>query len=578
MHRTCLPLSLLLAAGCSPTHPESLLLVTFDTTRADRLGAYGGAADTSPVFDALASKSVLFETAFCPVPETLPSHVTLMTGLEPPEHGVRANGMRLAPDVPTIAEALRARGYATAAVVASPVLDPRFGLERGFDLYDRVSGDGYTMRRAAEVSASATEWLRSLSPGRPFFLWVHFIDPHHPYDPPSPLAERFRGREYEGEIAHADEGLGAILATLRAERRMESTLVCVTADHGESLGEHGAPWHGVFLYDATVRIPLLISHPASLAPRRVRGPARLVDVAPTLLDLLGRPPLPGMSGRSLAASLESDEIESPAPVYLETHYPEQLGCAPLRGLRTAEWKYVRAPRPELYEVVGDPGELRDRAAADPERVARMDRVLAEVERKLAGKEGALGIDPDHASMLAGLGYFGGLAPPRSGAARDAKDVIGIVAAIDRAITLENAGKGEEAKSHFEEVVGADPLGAGAAFAIASHLRIAGKRPAARSWAERAIARDSTFAPARVLLAELAAAGGDLGTAENQLSEAVRLAPESVTARIHLSRLLLATDRRESAVDLLREGIAGGSAEETLELRHLLEEIRGSTSR
>ncbi|HET6201879.1 MAG TPA: sulfatase-like hydrolase/transferase, partial [Planctomycetota bacterium] len=541
----------LLGGACSRSRPESLLLVTFDTTRADRLGAYGGARDVSPNFDSLAAHGALLETAFSAVPLTLPSHATILTGLEPPEHGIRMNGTRLPPGVPTIAESLRGAGFSTAAVVASGVLDLRFGLQRGFELYDGRFTEGTAERRAAVVSELAVGWLRSLPAGQRFFLWVHFIDPHHPYDPPPPFDERFRGRAYEGEIASADDGLGRILAALREEGRIEKTLVCVTADHGESLGEHGEPWHGVFLYDATVRVPLVISHPPTVSPRRVRGPARLVDLAPTLLDLLGVPGPPGMSGRSFASSLASGEVESASPVHLESDYTTTLGCAPLRGLRTAQWKYVRAPRPELYRVDADASELRDLAAAEPEAAARFDRSLGEIERRLETRKRSAQVDLEASASLAGFGYLGAATAPGSSPARDAKDAILVLGAVDRAISLEAAGREEEAATRFEEAVGADPLGAEAAFSIAQHCRSMKKPASARAWAERATSRDPRHAPALVLLAELASASRDLAAAEARLREAVRVSPGFVPAEVGLVTLLLSTGRDGEAEALLR---------------------------
>jgi arylsulfatase A-like enzyme len=323
---------------------ERIVLVSIDTLRADHLGCYGAAFAHTPRLDALAAGGVRFANAISPAPLTLPSHTTLLTGLDPPEHGVRHNGVfRLTDDVPTLAEHLREAGFATAAFVAAYVLDRQFGLDRGFDRYDdRTSQPRYGRgmltfpeRPANEVVDAALEWLAS-APGR-FFLWVHLYDPHAEYRPPAGFASAFPARPYDGEIAFADFQVGRLLAALDQRFPDGRTLVVVTADHGESLGEHGEATHSHLVYDATQHVPLIVQGPGLPRGGVVEDVVALRDVAPTVLDLLGVPPLPGATGRSLAEAVRGGALE-PRAAHVETLAPQlDWGWSPLLGLRTVRF-------------------------------------------------------------------------------------------------------------------------------------------------------------------------------------------------------------------------------------------------
>lgn len=343
-------------------HRPNLLLVSIDTLRADRTG---GAL--TPALNALAARGVRFVNARSPVPLTLPAHASLMTGLLPPRHGVRLNGAhRLAAGTPTIATALRHAGYRTAAFVGAYVLDPRFGLAEGFDAYDAeiprrddAAGELEAERRGDLVVDRAIAWLSAQPREAPFFLWVHLYDPHAPYAPPPGWTERAGGHPYDGEVAFADAQLGRLLQAAGAQGGDARTVVVVAGDHGESLGDHGEPTHGLLIYDPAVAIPLVVAGPG-VTPAVRRDPASLVDVAPTVSRLLGVEALPGVSGRDLlstaAASFEAE-------IYLETDYPATAGFASLRGLVSGRWKYIGgAERPELYDLRADPGETHDVSA------------------------------------------------------------------------------------------------------------------------------------------------------------------------------------------------------------------------
>ena len=337
-HQTTAPRTLI-AAGT--LRGANVLLVTIDTLRADFVGAYGSTRGLTPTLDEFAKGGVQFRRTYAHVPLTLPSHASLLSASYPTRNGVHDNGtFRLGESTPTLAEGLKGAGYRTAAFVGAFVLDARFGLNRGFDLYDdRMlgrGGDVEIVRRSAEqVLVPATEWISRqssvASPGQssdrqssvsvwvsgcglrsgsspqpqgPWFVWVHLYDPHEPYAPPEPYRSRYSSAPYQGEIAYADAALGSFLAGLRGSNQLQNTLVVIASDHGESLGEHGERTHGLFAYDATLRVPLIMWAPNRLPASTFSETMRLVDVAPTILDLVGATPMRGVDGRSVQSVLE----------------------------------------------------------------------------------------------------------------------------------------------------------------------------------------------------------------------------------------------------------------------------------
>jgi choline-sulfatase len=367
-------LALLLHLACSGRVRDdapSVLLVSIDTLRADRVGAYGATFGATPTLDALAARGLRCERAIAPAPLTLPSHATLFTGLYPTRHGVRHNGVfHLYEEHETLAERFRAAGYPTAAVVGATVLDARYGLAQGFDRYDdaiggatRANPTGFPERSAEAVTSAALAWLAETQ--GPFFLFVHYYDPHARYVPPPPFAERFAGHPYEGEIASVDASVARILDALRAAGRLDRTVVAVTSDHGESLFEHGERTHGYTLYDATLRVPLILAGPGVPQGKTLPAVVSLASVAPTLLRISGLPAFDAPDGEDLLALL-ADPGAARGEAYAET-LATQLdhGWAPLHALRTAQNLYVRAPRPELYDVVRDPRELENLLARGP---------------------------------------------------------------------------------------------------------------------------------------------------------------------------------------------------------------------
>jgi arylsulfatase A-like enzyme/tetratricopeptide (TPR) repeat protein len=430
------------AAGPAPAARPNVLFVTIDTLRADRVGCYGHAAAATPTLDGLAARGVRFETAVAHVPLTGPSHACLLTGLTPLGHGFRDNGgFVLAPGVKTAAEDFRAAGYRTAAFVSGFPLDRRFGFDRGFDTYDDHLPQGNDRRRTPYVErfADATtdavlRWLAAPS-GTPFFLWVHYYDPHAPYEPPGALAERFRAAPYDGEIAFVDSQLARLLRALEERGALARTVVLVTADHGEGLGEHGEATHGLFLYDAMIRVPWILAGPGIAAGRVASTVARGIDVLPTLLDLAGLRAARAVEGRSLRPAVDGREM-SDAPAYAESLYAErEFGWAPLFAWRTARFKLIEAPRPELYDLERDPGETANRFG---EQAARVEELRGPLQAALSRPAplATAALDSETAERLGALGYVAGSGaqPPAGTARRDPKDGIRVLPRLNRGMS------------------------------------------------------------------------------------------------------------------------------------------------
>jgi arylsulfatase A-like enzyme/Tfp pilus assembly protein PilF len=478
--RTALALALLaaaafLAAGCGgsgggggrPAGPN-VLLITLDTTRADRLGSYGYAGARTPRLDALAREGVRFARVYAPAPLTLPSHATMLTGLHPATHGVRNNGSDLAPKWRTLAEALKARGYATAAFVSSFSVDSRFGLGRGFDVYDDTFQalaplkGANAERRAGETFARFARWLDK-PVASPFFVWVHYYDPHLPYDPPSPYKEELAGRPYDGEVAYMDDHVGRVVDALAAKGLLDKTLVVIAGDHGEGFGDKVETGHGIFLYEETLRVPLILRQPGAFPrPRVVEDAVRLVDLVPTVLDALGLDTeLAGLEGQSLvprARGRSGGDLEA----LVETFYPrENFGWSELVGLVSGPWKYILAPRPELYDLSRDPAERTDLAASSPAKAAELRAALEQKLLRLAAAAaptaGPGGARTEDRERLRSLGYVNfAPAAPGAGAAPDPKDKIGLLELVQDAQAFEAAGKFADAERAYEALIAEVP--------------------------------------------------------------------------------------------------------------------------
>jgi len=393
----------------------SVILVTIDTVRADHIGCYGFADIQTPTLDGLAHDGVLFQRAISQVPLTWPSHAAILTGAYPFQNGVQDfTGQPLEARFRSVAQAFKAHGYATGAVVSAFVLDRSWGLARGFDYYDdafsaetfQKKDIGLVDRKAAESVNHAISWLSKHSQ-QPFFFWLHLYDPHSPYDPPEPYRSQYRTHPYDGEIAYADHELGRLVAWLKSKHAYDQTMVVVLSDHGESLGDHGEKEHGFFIYNSTVHIPLIVKPPAGsgIHTGSVAAPVETIDVAPTLLQVAGiKDPIQNQFG---AKGLFGAQAQSKDQTYSETFYPfSSFGWSPLHGLETSRYHYIEAPAPELYDVQADPAEKNNLASQQTATVAVLKEKLQTLlrEKPFSPGQANAALNPDAQEKLRALGY------------------------------------------------------------------------------------------------------------------------------------------------------------------------------
>jgi choline-sulfatase len=453
-----------------PIPGQNVLLITIDTLRADALGSYGGRAAT-PALDRLAAEGVRFDFAHAHAVVTLTSHASILTGRYPFQHGLRDNsGYRLPADAPTAASRLKASGYATGAFVAAFPLHSRFGLNHGFDVYDDRFGETRAPtelvmpeRPATAVVAIARDWIASRSqptaPSPPWFAWVHLFDPHAPYRPPPPFDAQYASRPYDGEVAAVDAALAPLIGDVRSAGR--PTLVIITADHGESLGEHGEASHGLFAYESTLRVPLIVSDIGAGAPV-ARGEvssvaARHVDILPTILDAIGVPPPSDLPGRSLLAASERRSSAAPRPSYFEAMEGVlNRGWAPLSGVLANREKLIDLPILERYDLATDPAEQTNLAGRAPERDRALEAILRGFNSTAPAERPAE--DVEAAARLRALGYVSGSAPrkERYGESDDPKRLIEIDQLMHRAVEAFGAGRAVDAAATYREVIARRP--------------------------------------------------------------------------------------------------------------------------
>jgi arylsulfatase A-like enzyme/Flp pilus assembly protein TadD len=591
-------------AGSRSARPN-LVLVTLDTVRADHVGAYGYAAAETPSLDRLAREGVRFAQASSPVPLTLPSHSSLLSGLLPPHHGLRNNGAGAFPEgTATLATVLAGKGWRTGAFIGAFVLDRRFGLARGFDVYDdEIERDPHAgesleaERPGSQVMDRALAWLgrETSPPGQPFFLWIHMYDAHAPYTPPSPWRERHPGQPYDGEIAAVDAQVGRLLAELDRRGLAAHTVVAVAADHGEGLGEHGELTHGLLLYEPTLRVPLLVRAPGVTAGRVIQRPVSLVDLAPTLAGLLGQSfPAPAagrrLDGRDLSGALRSQREPDVEDLYAETQYPAVFGWSPLAALRRRDFKYISAPKPELYDLEHDPKEAENLAGSGggSANLSGFAARIAALESEAVQAPRGGAVDAETRARLASLGYASGgtAAPaPRTGnaAAPDPKQLVALFQRFERAHNqLRDAqpGAAAEALSELAALVAADPRnpifrgelarawrqqGAldralplyrqaaadapddpEAWYNLAAALQEAGRAAEARTAVEKAVHLDPGRPEAHNTLGIVHLSEGKPEEARRELEIAVSLDPRNATALNNLGNVLRGLGRLDEA--------------------------------
>ena len=553
----------LAAPVTEPPPRPSVLLVTVDTLRPDALGFVAG-RNATPSFDALARAGFAFPHAVSPVPLTLPSHASIMTGVVPRRHGVRDNGQPLPARLPTLAERLRDEGYATAAFVSGFPLQRVFGLDRGFARYDDAlpqGREGWTERKADETTRKALAFLATAR--RPFFLWVHYYDPHDPYEPPRAFWRGGARGSYDGEVAFVDHYVGELLAGARA--RAPNLLTVMTADHGEALGEHGEVTHGYYVYDSTLLVPLVFSWPGRLRPGSSPRAPRILDVAPTVLDLLGLPALPDTDGVSLRAALEGRPW-TPAPAYLETVLPwTYFGWAPLSAVRDERFKLIEAPRPELYDLAADPGETRSLDPGTHPEAARLRPALGAFEARGAARATAVA-DPEVLERLRALGYVGSGAaaeqePPRG--LPDPKDRVHLRTKLSDAEALLRGGDAQRALALFEAVRREDPGNRSASLRAGVALLRLGRAAEAADRLREAVRLDPGRAEARFALGDALLRAGRTAESIEHWMELTRLQPRRYEAWFNLGLALLQSGKPAAAVTALESALAlapeGGAA-------------------
>jgi arylsulfatase A-like enzyme len=554
-----------------------VFLITIDTLRADHVHCYGYQNIQTPALDALAKDGTRFAQAFTPSPITNTSHTTILTGLLPSSHGVTDFAVPLAPTFPTLAELLKGKGYHTAAFIGAVILDSNTlapGLDRGFDFYDNFPAHSQTNsrwgrveRRGMDVVQHAQTWMTA-HPAGPHFVWIHLYDPHDPYEPPPPYSQTYKDRLYDGEIAYADSALGGFVGYLKKSGRYDNALIVVVGDHGEGLGEHHEDTHGIFLYDSTTHVPLIVKTPGERpAPGRpdeiVEAQVRTTDILPTVVDWLGIPPPERLDGASLRPFFEGNEKgeekeeKKDRTAFGETDYPLRFGWAPLRSVRAEGFKFIEAPRPELYDLHADPGELANRYQPSDLTVQKFRGMLAEVKAKAAIPPAAAAENQgsrDSNEALKALGYESqsgaGVSAnaPESSRLPDPKDKIEEQNLLHSAMIASDDNRTDQARQALQKVLQLDPrsptallqlgeleLHTGDFARAAEHLRQAREvRP-----------QDSTAAFHEGQAREKT---GDFARARDALEASLKLTPGQFPARLLLGQVYLSLKDPQNAAD------------------------------
>jgi choline-sulfatase len=570
---------ILLLAGSSLASfakPVNIILITLDTTRADRMGFLGSTLGLTPNLDSLAHQSAVFARAYSQVPLTTPSHATMLTGTYPQFNHVSDLGSPLAKDLPYLPDILRQHGYRTAAFVGSQVLDPKSaaapGFDRGFETYDapfHMRGQGEDRyhsveRRGLAVVDSALAWLDE-HPRGPFFLWLHFYDPHDPYDPPPPFKAQYAASPYDGETAYADSAVGKLLAALRSRGLCDQSLIVVVGDHGEAFGEHGERSHGLFLYDETLHVPLLIKLPGTgSAHPRVESRVGLVDIAPTLLQEVGITLPAAMQGRSLLELMKptgsrakntskSYVAAQDRPQYAETDYPYRaFGWSSLRAWRAGKYLYIDAPERELYDQSLDPEASRNLVNSAPSVADTMAAQLEEFRRKTgrADKAEAV-ITPRQAEQLRTLGYVSsGSSKPESEEKErgpDPKHKVEIANLLHQALLEADEGNYREAIPLFEQILKAEPKIALANLQLGRSWNSLQEYSKALPWLQKAVELTPQSVEAHYELGAALGEMGDYTESAKQLEAAVAQDPSSDELHFYLGSAYEEIDRAGDAM-------------------------------
>jgi arylsulfatase A-like enzyme/Tfp pilus assembly protein PilF len=548
--------------------PPDILLITMDTTRADHLGCYGYADIQTPNIDNLAREGVLFEEAFSVQPVTLPAHCSIHTGTYPFRHGVRDNNIyELGSENETLAERLTERGYLTTAFVASYILNSRFGLNQGFHFYNdrfvqpKQKGRLPVDRRASEVSFLATEWLREMGDEirqRPFFLWLHYYDPHADYHPPHPYNTAY-GNAYDGEIAYTDDWLGFFFDELKKIGKWDNTMVVLVGDHGEGLGEHGENTHGMFIYRATTHVPMIIKFPRNQHEgKRISQRVSQVDIVPTILETIGIKSSTPMDGRSLLPLMDGKETAN-RDVYSETYIPRSFHWSELTGLRRGDFFFVDAPLPEFYQTTEDENETENLYAPDnphAKDVASALMAMTENVQDVTAKEVIL--SDELAARLEQLGYFiasGGLPDKSEGELPDPKTRIKIFNSQQKANNLFDSGRLEEAKKQYESILADDRNNPRLLMDLARLYSEMGDYGKAEKMYLRASMQDTENDRLFSLLGAMYRKWKKSRKATDAFEKALELNPKDTISLFHLSLIAMEAKDWTTARDYLNRSIA-----------------------
>lgn len=568
LRRFFLTSALLALLGCHRSSRPNVLIITIDTLRADHLGCYGFTLAHTAAIDKLAGEGVRCANAISAAPITMPAHTSIFTGLFPPAHGVRDNGAyALGEDAVTLAERLRDAGYTTHAFVSALVLNRRYNLNQGFETYDddlwAEDDPKLFMIRERQAPKTADRFLGWLdgwnkSRSKPFFTWIHFFDPHQPYRA-SAADSAAAPSPYDAEIAGVDRQIGRIVETLKHDGLLENTLLIVTADHGESLGEHGEKTHAIFVYDATVHVPLIIRYPSMFRPRVYDGPVRSVDITPTVLDVLHLPGAESMDGRSLMRPLAGKEAQPRLAQYSESLLSEVgFGMAPLFSVRDDGYKFIRAPRPELYDLGKDPGETRNLVAELPREAAKLDRELTQMmsdSGRHAIKAAANPISRETEESLQALGY---LAPHAERAAMqgiDPKDGLPLHNKLEDARHFAQQRKWDDAERLLNEVMAVTPRNVSAINVLGLIGIKKGDREQALRYYQQSLAIDATQFRVYGVLGALALTTGDLGKADAEFRKCLELNPHFAEAMANIGFIESIRGHQKEAEEWYRKGIA-----------------------
>jgi arylsulfatase A-like enzyme/Tfp pilus assembly protein PilF len=559
-----------------PEPPPNLVVITIDTLRADHLECYGYKGVRTPRINALASDGILVENAYTPVPLTLPSHASIFTGTYPVFHGVRDfTGFTLSRDRTTLATMLKSAGYRTGAVVASAVLEARWGINQGFQFYyDNFppalpeNWQVVAERRGDEVVRESIRWLDAQK-GGPFFLWAHLFDPHDPYTPPAPYDRQYSSRPYDGEIAYTDDNVGRLIDSLKQKGMYDNTLIVLLGDHGEGLGEHGESTHGFFIYDSTLRVPMIFKLPGASAPRgrRISGPLRTIDVVPTVLQVLG------LSGRVQAREVQGrgayaaflgrgslSAIAAEAEIMLPFYHFE---WSPLSSIRIGRYKYIEAPRPELYDTTADPGEKHDLSRENRAVTAQLKAQLGQDLARYSSKNPAAAIprdaDPATVEKLASLGYLAlsrGSAGPKAGSnLPDPKDRIGLYELINAGTLAARGRDYDRAAKLLSEAAQRDPASLVAHFQLGVVYRVTGSLDRAEQEFLKTLELRPGYDLALRRLAEVYIAGRRYDEAENAYKKLLSQSPDDYLAHFSLGGLYVTVDRWDDALASFRKAHA-----------------------